>query len=141
MSKKKAIGLFSVKAKEGGGDEASISTNHLILIVKPDQLRVGGFNVEPNSPLWGAQVDIKGEIKPGTYAFTELDAERSIVIGFYNPKEGGNSWNGQAQGGEITLLEVNHERKSARGSFKFIAVDNGKPLKIAEVRGDFSLEE
>jgi hypothetical protein len=57
--------------------------------VKPDQLRVGGFNVEPNSPLWGAQLDIKGEIKPGTYAFTELDLEALSLLDFTTQKKVG----------------------------------------------------
>jgi hypothetical protein len=138
---KKAIGLFSVKARENGGDEVSIPTKNLVLVVKPDQLRVGGFNIDSPPAVWGAQLDIKGEIKPGLYPFTKPDAKGLIVIGFYNPKVHDNSWNGKVEGGEINLLEVDMAKKFARGSFKFTAVDERNPEKTAEVSGDFSLTE
>ena len=119
----------------------SIPTTYHVLLVNRDQLRVGGFNIDSPPAVWGAGLDIKGKIEPGSYPFTEPDAEGLIVIGLYNPKEPANSWEGQVEGGVITLLEVDLAKKFARGSFKFTAVDQQNPKNTAEVSGDFSLTE
>jgi hypothetical protein len=142
-TEKKAIGLFSVNVREKGGEEVSIPTNHLELVVKQDQLLVVGVNLDFPPATWGVQLNIDDKIEPGTYPFINRDPEEGgpSVTGIYNSKEHGSSWIGQVQGGVITLLEVDLDKKFARGTFEFIAVDEDNPNSPAKVGGSFSLTE
>ncbi|MHC8328422.1 hypothetical protein [Pseudomonas sp. LB1P83] len=135
-TKKTAVGLFSVKVKENGGDEVSIPTTDIVLLVKERELIVGGNNPDFFPANWGAQIEINQEIKPGSYKIS--DDLRTFA--FYNSKENpGSSW--MAKDGEIILDAVDLDKKYVKGSFNFTAVSRHTPPQSAEVRGDFSLTE
>ncbi|KIF63269.1 hypothetical protein [Pseudomonas fluorescens] len=131
-----AVGLFGLKVSENGGPEETITTTELFFIVTSKKLRVGGFQVGPNG-LRGAQVDINGEIKTGTYPFTK----DLSVTGFYNQSGLVSSWPAVTEGGEITILEVDVTKKFARGTFKFRAEERDNASNYANAIGSFSLTE
>jgi hypothetical protein len=138
MSNKKAVGMFSATIRENGGEELILPAKQFVLRVKEYELTVGGFARDDFPVGWGVQLSIdNGEIKPGSYPFN--NGRR--VGGIYNPRDPDSSWIGQEEAGNITLLEVDLEKKFVRGTYKFIAVSSHDPQKSAEIEGSFSLTE
>jgi len=138
MSNKNAVGLFSAAIRENGGEELILPAKQIVFSVKEYELIVGGFARDDFPVGWGVQLGIyDGEIKPGSYPFD--NGKR--VGGFYNPRDPDSSWIGQEQSGNITLIEVDLEKKFVRGTYQFIAVSSHDPQKSAEIEGSFSLTE
>jgi hypothetical protein len=137
MSNKKAVGMFSATIREHDGEEMTLPAKDIVFSVNENSLTVGGFNRDDVPSGWGVQLDIYNVIKTGPYPFNN----DSRVGGFYNPNEPGSSWLGQEESGNITLLEVDLEKKFVRGTYKFIAINKYDDTKKAEIEGSFSLTE
>lgn len=128
---KTASGLFSLKVKENGGAETTVPTDFLQLSLSPDSLHLSGHDSSTKPPPWGAALHISIPISPGRYNVTPRSGT------YYNPKNVGTSWS--ATTGEITLAEVDFEKKLVKGSFNFTAADGNNAEHTAEVSGTFSL--
>ncbi len=132
--KKTGIGFLDLKAKENDGELLTIPADQVFIHVDETRLMFGGIaNNE-----WGAQIYIIGKIEPGTFYFTP---EGGASGEYHSKTEGHPPWIGGNDGGEVTLLEVDMEKRSARGHFIFTARSFINPENHAEVSGSFSLSE
>lgn len=128
------IGFLDLKAKENDGELLTIPADEVFIQVDDTRVMFGGFaNNE-----WGAQIYINGKIGPGTYYFTP---EGGAFAEYHSKTEGHPPWIGGEEGGEVTLLEVDLEKRFAKGHFIFKARSFIIPENYAEVSGTFSLTE
>ncbi|MFJ2486913.1 hypothetical protein [Pseudomonas sp. NPDC087639] len=132
----KATGQFSLYVNENNEGEVLVKTNRLVMVLESKQLYVAG-NATDDTTSQGADFYISKKIEANTtYAF-----ESDTVGGNYNPKHFvGSSWSSLVEGGEVTIEEVDLDKKTAKGRFKFTArSQDGK--QSAEISGDFDLSE
>ncbi|WLH34382.1 hypothetical protein PSH79_20975 [Pseudomonas sp. FP2196] len=133
---RKAIGHFNLNANENDEGEALIPTSRLVMYMDSNLLYIAGYAGDaPNSQ--GGDVYISKKIEANTtYAF-----ESGTVGGNYNPKHfEGQSWSSLAEDGEVTIEEVDLDKKTAKGSFKFTARSRDGQAS-AEIHGNFNLRE
>ncbi|RIJ10714.1 hypothetical protein DXT77_13180 [Pseudomonas sp. 91RF] len=129
-----ATGLFGLYANENDTGEELVPVKRMTLSLDTSSALIWGAQ----NNAWDSQgviISIHGELMPNTsYPF-----KKDSAVADYIPKVwAGRSWDSVENSGQVKIDEVDHVKKTVKGTFEFAARSNDGS-QTAQVRGSFNL--